>query len=45
MSLKEAKTRLKNQLEKLTARPTLRWIFQYFQGIKQVVNLTEDRKW
>ncbi len=52
LSLKEAKTGLKNQLGKLTARPTLRWIFQCFQGIhlvvlqgiKQVVNLTEDRR-
>ena len=52
LSLKEAKTGLKNQLGQLTARPTLRWIFQCFQGIhlvvlqgiKQVVNLTKDRK-
>jgi transposase len=35
--LKEAKTGLKNQLGKLTARPTLRWIFQCFQGIHLVV--------
>ena len=50
--LKEAKTGLKNQLGKLTEKPTLRWIFQCFQGIhllvqsgkKQVVNLTEERK-
>ncbi len=47
----EAKTGIDNQLGKLTARPTLRWIFQCFQGIhllvhqgiKQVVNLTEER--
>jgi transposase len=46
-----AKTGIPNQLGKLTARPTLRWIFQCFQGIhclihqgiKQVVNLTEER--
>jgi transposase len=52
MSLKEAKTGLKNQLGKLTERPTLRWIFQCFQGIhlvilkgiKQIVNVTEQRK-
>ena len=52
MSLKEAKTGLKNQLGKLTERPTLRWIFQCFQGIhlvilegiKQVVNLTAERR-
>ena len=50
--LKESKTGLKNQLGKLTERPTLRWIFQCFQGIhwvrlegvKQVVNLTEERR-
>jgi transposase len=50
--LREAKTGLKNQLGKLTERPTLRWIFQCFQGIhlvvlsgvKQVVNLTESRR-
>ena len=50
--LRELKTGLKNQLGKLTERPTLRWIFQCFQGIhlvilqgvKQVVNLTEERK-
>jgi transposase len=52
LSLTEAKTGLKNQLGKLTARPTLRWIFQGFQGIhflvlqgiKQVVNLTQERR-
>ena len=46
-----AKTAIPNQLGKLTERPTLRWIFQCFQGIhllihqgiKQVVNLTEQR--
>ena len=51
-SLKRAKTGVKNQVGKLTDCPTLRWIFQCFQGIhfvvlhgtKQVVNLTEDRK-
>ena len=49
--LKKAKTGIPNQLGKLTERPTLRWIFQCFQGIhllihqgiKQVVNLTEER--
>jgi transposase len=49
--LSSAKTGLKNQLGKLTDRPTLRWIFQCFQGIhlvvlsgvEQVVNLTEER--
>ncbi|MEA5510391.1 IS1634 family transposase, partial [Crocosphaera sp. UHCC 0190] len=50
--LKEAKTGLKNQLGKLTKTPTLRWLFQCFQGIhllllsgvKQIVNLTEERQ-
>ena len=49
--LYQAKTGIPNQLGKLTNRPTLRWIFQCFQGIhclihqgvKQVVNLTEER--
>lgn len=48
----EAKTGLKNQLGKLTEKPTLRWMFQCFQGIhlvilnqvKQIVNLTEERR-
>ena len=31
--LSSAKTGIPNQLGKLTARPTLRWIFQCFQGI------------
>ncbi len=46
----EEKTGIPNQLGKLTVKPTLRWIFQCFQGIhllvhqgiKQVVNLTEE---
>jgi transposase len=50
--LREAKAGLKNQLSTLTKSPTLRWIFQCFQGIhlvvlsgvKQVVNLTEERR-
>ena len=50
--LSSAKTGIPNQLGKLTERPTLRWIFQCFQGIhllvhqgiKQVVNLTEERQ-
>jgi len=49
--LNEAKTGLKNQLGKLTNRPTYRWIFQCFQeihwhvlwGVKQIINLTEER--
>lgn len=50
-ALKRGKTGLKNQLGKLTDRPTLRWIFQCFQGIhllningvEQVINLTDER--
>ena len=50
--LSSAKTGIPNQLGKLTDRTTLRWIFQCFQGIhllvhqgiKQVVNLTEERQ-
>ncbi len=50
--LKEKKTGIKNQLGKLTERPTLRWVFQCFQGIhlviskgiKQIVNMTNERE-
>ncbi|MDJ0595592.1 MAG: IS1634 family transposase [Pleurocapsa sp. MO_226.B13] len=50
--LNQAQTGIPNQLGKLTDRPTLRWIFQCFQGIhllvhqgmKQVVNLTAERQ-
>lgn len=50
--LKNSKTALKNPLGKLTECPTLRWIFQCFQGIhlvvlsgvKQVINLTQERR-
>ena len=50
--LDRAQTGIPNQLGKLTSRPTLRWIFQCFQGIhllvhqgiKQVINLTEERR-
>ena len=42
---------MKNQLGKLTNTPTLRWIFQCFQGVHflrinqwpKVVDLTEER--
>ena len=51
-SLKRLKIGVKNQVHKLTSSPTLRWIFQCFQGIhlvtlnevKQIVNLTEERR-
>ncbi len=50
--LNKAQTAIPNQLGQLTNRPTLRWIFQCFQGIhlfvhqgiKQVVNLTTERQ-
>lgn len=48
-NLKQNNTGVKNQLGSLTDKPTLRWIFQCFQGIhlvilngvKQIVNLTD----
>ncbi len=50
-NLKQNQTGVKNQLGKLTEKPTLRWIFQCFQGIhlvvlngvKHIVNLTDSR--
>ena len=51
-NLKAEKSAVKNQLNKLTERPTLRWIFQCFQGIhclkiegieKKISNLSEER--
>lgn len=50
-SLKRIKIGIKNQLGKLTITPTLRWVFQCFQGIhlltlnavNQIVNLTSER--
>lgn len=50
-SLKRIKIGVKNQLGKLTMNPTLRWIFQCFQGIhllnldgiSQIINLTSER--
>lgn len=50
-TLKQSQSQLKNQLGQLTARTTLRWIFQCFQAIhllringqKQVSNLTQER--
>ncbi len=52
IQLSQSKKRIKNQLNKLTARPTLRWIFRCFQGIhlvlingiQQIVNLTDERQ-
>ncbi|MDE5121508.1 MAG: IS1634 family transposase, partial [Trichodesmium sp. St19_bin1] len=50
-TLKEPIVSVKNQLGKLTNTPTLRWIFQCFQGVHvlrinqwpKVVDLTEER--
>jgi len=50
-ALEQAQSGIKNQLGKLTQRPTLRWIFQCFQavhllivnGVKQISNLTDER--
>ncbi len=50
-NLKQNNKGVKNQLGKVTDKPTLRWIFQCFQGIhlvvlngvKQIVNLTDSR--
>ncbi len=50
-ALSDSQSAIKNQLGKLTDRPTLRWIFQCFQSIhlvifnhkKQVDNLNKDR--
>ncbi len=49
--LKRIKIGIKNQLGKLTLSPTLRWVFQCFQGIhllilngvNQIINLTSER--
>ncbi len=51
-ALQREKTSLKNQLGKLTQKPTLRWIFQCFQGIhlvtiqgaKQIAGVTNERQ-
>jgi transposase len=51
-TLKRVKHGIKNQVGKKTEQPTLRWIFQCFQGIhivkiegkKQVVNVSKDRE-
>lgn len=50
-ALEQSQSGIKNQLGKLTPRPTLRWVFQCFQavhllsvkGVKQISNLTEER--
>jgi len=50
-TLQQSNQTLPNQLGKATQQPTLRWVFQCFMavhfvvldGVKQVVNLTDDR--
>ena len=50
--LEATNEQVKNQVKKLTDKPTMRWIFQMFQavhlvtinGAKQVSNLTEERQ-
>jgi transposase len=52
-ALQQSKSGIKNQLGKLTERPTLRWVFQCFQAVhllilnggKQISNLTDERFW
>jgi transposase len=52
-ALQQSQSGIKNQLGKLTERPTLRWVFQCFQaihvlivnGVKQISNLTDERLW
>lgn len=52
-ALETAKQTIDNQLGKPTATPTLRWVFQCFMsihlvtiaGIKQISNLTDERRW
>lgn len=52
-ALKQSQSGIKNQLGKLTQRPTLRWVFQCFQAVhllsikgrKQISNLTDERRW
>jgi transposase len=52
-ALERAKQTIKNQLGKPTATPTMRWVFQCFMsihlvtlaGVKQIVNLTDERRW
>ncbi len=49
-NLQSEKSFVKNQVNKLTERPTLRWIFQWFQGlhclriegIKRISNLSDE---
>ncbi|MEW5859669.1 MAG: IS1634 family transposase [Cyanobacteriota bacterium] len=51
LALEQSQLGIKNQLGKLTRRPTLRWVFQCFQAVhlitiahtKQITNLTPER--
>jgi transposase len=52
-ALQQSNQTIPNQLGKGTPCPTLRWVFQCFMavhfvvlnGVKQIVNLTDDRQW
>lgn len=52
-ALLRAKQTISNQLGKPTTTPTMRWVFQCFMsihlvtfaGVKQIVNLTDERRW
>jgi transposase len=53
LALQQANQAIPNQLGKGTSCPTLRWVFQCFMavhfvvlnGVKQIVNLSDDRQW
>jgi len=50
--LESANASIRNQVKKLTNRPTMRWVFQMFQavhlvninGAEQISNLTKERR-
>nr|WP_267921658.1 IS1634 family transposase [Nostoc favosum] len=52
-ALDSAKQTIHNQVDKPTATPTMRWVFQCFMSIhlvtianvKQIANLTDERRW
>lgn len=41
--LKQAKTSIPNQLGKETCTPTMRWIFQLFEGVHLLIRTIQDR--
>jgi len=50
--LESANTTIRNQVKKLTNKPTMRWVFQMFKavhlvnlnGVGQISNLTKERR-